>query len=261
MEKRRDKPSAAPPGGAASPPPSRRRAHHLLLFGRRRKPRMRWLVVGTLAVLVALAVAWVVLREFDWAEANQVVSDWIGRMHPAAVLPMMSLLPVFGFPIVFVYIFAGARFGPVLGGLVVAGVTAVHLILSYAIANSFLRGPLQRFIERRHHHLPQVPRDEEVGVAFVAALVPGLPYVVRNYALALSGVRFRVYFWVCLPVYVAKSYVSILLGNLSSDPTRKGLIIIVLIDVLKIAICAGIIWWLRWHHRKYHGHPAPEGSG
>lgn len=229
---------------------------HFLELGRVPKSKLKWIVTALVGLLVAALAVFLMLREFEW----QRVTDAINRVHPAAVLPFMAILPVFGFPIMFVYVFAGARFGPVLGGVVVAGVTAVHLLASYVIARSFLRRPLERFIERRHRHLPQVPEDEGPAVALVAALVPGLPYVVRNYALALAGVKLRVYFWVCLPVYVARSYVSILLGDLSSDPSRKGLVILVVVDVLKVAICAVVIAWLRQHHRKYHGHDAPAAA-
>ena len=117
-----------------------------------------------------------------------------------------------------------------------------------------MRAPLQRFIERRHTHLPHIPEDEQAAVCVIAALVPGLPYVVRNYLLALAGIKLRYYFWVCLPIYVARSYVTILMGDMSSDPTRNKIIVLVIIDVLKVAICALVIWRLRVHHRKYHGH-------
>lgn len=227
---------------------------HFLELGRVKRSRWKWIGTAALVLVAALVVGVLILRDFDWRQLTVLIN----RLEPAAVLPAMAVLPVFGFPIMFVYLFAGARFGPLVGGLVVAGITAVHLLATYLIANSFLRKPLERFIARRHRNLPQVPEDEGPAVALVAALVPGLPYFVRNYLLALSGVKFRVFFWVCLPVYVARSYVTILLGDLSSDPSRKGLIIVIVIDVLKVAICAAVLWWLRQHHRKYHGAHADD---
>jgi hypothetical protein len=62
-----------------------------------------------------------------------------------------------------------------------------------------------------------------------------------------------------VPVYVARSYVTILLGDLGAAPSARRLMILVGVDVLKVVICAGVIWWLRKHHQKYHGHEAhPE---
>jgi uncharacterized membrane protein YdjX (TVP38/TMEM64 family) len=207
--------------------------------------------------LVALIGAGLIAAGLVWRYTDltvESVTEWIQGLNPVAVLPMMALLPIIGFPISVVYLVAGARFGPVGGGIVVAAVTTVHLLGTYLIARSFLRAPLQRFIERRHAHLPQIPEDEQAAVCLIAALVPGLPYVVRNYLLALAGVKLRYYLGVCLPLYVARSYVSILLGNMSSDPTRTKIIVLIVLDVVKVLICALVIWRLRVHHRKYHGH-------
>jgi uncharacterized membrane protein YdjX (TVP38/TMEM64 family) len=253
----------------------RRSARHLLLFGGRTQKRAWW-VLGGVAAAVALGFTLLlVFTELDWGSVQRGfarINPALERLSPALLIPAMAVLPVFGFPIAVVYLVAGAKFGPLLGGVVVAGVTAVHLLATHAITQSVLRGPIERFMEKRHHHLPHVPEDEQAAVSLIAALIPGLPYFVRNYLLALAGVRLRYYFWVCLPVYVARSYVTILLGDLSSDPTRRGLVILLVVDVLKVAICAFVIWRLRQHHRKYHGHhahdearghnaPAPQTGG
>jgi uncharacterized membrane protein YdjX (TVP38/TMEM64 family) len=230
--------------------PTKRSAHHTLLFGVVKNKRAVW----TLIIIAALAIATVASIILYTDLSLTTVTEWVEGLNAVAVLPLMALLPIAGFPIVVVYLVAGARFGPVWGGAVVAGVTAVHLLGTFLIARSFLRAPLQRFIEKRNVHLPQVPEDEQAAICLIAALVPGLPYVVRNYALALAGVRLKYYLGVCLPVYVARSYVTILLGDMSSDPTRTKIIVLVIVDVLKVAICALVIWRLRVHHRKYHGH-------
>ncbi|MEO5958980.1 MAG: hypothetical protein ABIZ49_05715 [Opitutaceae bacterium] len=205
------------------------------------------------AALAILAVAGVALflwrSDYDWSAITRAVD----KLNPIAVIPLMAVLPVFGFPIALVYLVAGARFGPVGGGLVVAAITAFHLLATHAVAQSFLRGPIQRFVEKRHRRLPQIPADEHDAIAVIAALAPGLPYVLRNYILALSGVRLRVYFWICLPIYVARSYVTILLGDFSNDPSGRGIFIIVAIDVLKVSICGAVIWWLRRRHRRRRG--------
>jgi uncharacterized membrane protein YdjX (TVP38/TMEM64 family) len=251
------------PGGdpaADRPRAARRRkhsAHHTLLFGLTRHKGKLWWLAG--AVVLALAAAGLTLHYTDLSWT--IVREWIDALNPLAVLPLMAVLPIVGFPISLVYLFAGARFGPIWGGVVVAGVTVVHLLGTHLIARSFLREPLQRWIERRHAHLPQIPEDEQAAVCVIAALVPGLPYVVRNYLLPLAGVRLRYFFWVCLPIYVARSYVTILLGDMSSDPSRNKIIILIVVDVLKVAICALVIWRLRVHHRKYHGHDHDHEHG
>jgi uncharacterized membrane protein YdjX (TVP38/TMEM64 family) len=147
--------------------------------------------------------------------------------------------------------------------MVVAGITAVHLVGTYLIANSVLRAPLRRWIERRHLHLPEIPEDEQAAICVIASLVPGLPYVVRNYLLALAGVRLKYLLVVCLPIYVVRSYVTILLGGMGAEPDTRRIVILLGIDALKAVICALVIWRLRVHHRKYHGaeHEARDWSG
>lgn len=239
----------------------RRSARQLLLFGMPKKKRAWWLIgvaVAAVAAIVGSVLAFTDLDIDALYAAFEQLNVMLARLDAIALIPLMAVLPIFGFPIAVVYLVAGARFGPALGGLVVAFITAVHLLGSYLIGRSVLRAPLERWMEKRHHHLPQVPDDEQAAVGLIAVLIPGLPYFVRNYLLVLAGVRLKILFWVCLPLYVARSYVTILLGDLSSDPTRRGLVILVIIDILKVAVCALVIWRLRAHHRKHHGHHAHD---
>ena len=231
-------------------PRRKRSAGHTLLFEVAKHKRAAWTVAGVVVVCIAAVTAIIFYTDISWAG----ITGWIERVNPVLALPLMAVLPILGFPIAIVYLFAGARFGPLGGGLVVAAITAVHMLGTYLIANSFLRGPLQRFIEKRHKRLPAIPEDEQAAVCVIATLVPGLPYFVRNYLLALGGVKLKYFFTVCLPIYVARSYVTILLGDMGSDPSKKKLFILLGVDGLKIAICAYVIWRLREHHRKHHGH-------
>lgn len=243
-------PFAAPLDGARKAPRVRS-AHHALLFDLAKNRRAIWSIIGVIAVTIAAVCLIVLYTDIQWST----VTDWIAELNPLAVIPAMALLPIAGFPIAIVYLIAGARFGPLVGGVIVTFATAIHLLGTYAIARSFLRAPLQRFIEKRHARLPEIPVDEQALVCVIAALVPGLPYVVRNYLMALAGVRLKYFFWVCLPIYVARSYVTILMGDMSSNPTQNRILILVAVDAVKVAICGYVIWRLRQHHRKFHPEP------
>jgi uncharacterized membrane protein YdjX (TVP38/TMEM64 family) len=232
------------------PVPHGRGAHHMLLFGGRKFGSRRKWIMGALALILSGGLlAWLLLTQFDWAR----VSAAIDQLPPVPLVVAMCALPLIGFPILPVYLVAGARFGPWGGGAIVTLATAAHLAGTYVIARTVLRRPLERLLTRWHTHLPEIPRDEEAMVSLIAALVPGIPYVVRNYLLAMAGLRLRMYFWICLPIYVARSYVSILLGDLSGDPSSRRLIILGAIELVKLAVCAVVIWRLREHHRRFHG--------
>jgi uncharacterized membrane protein YdjX (TVP38/TMEM64 family) len=199
---------------------------------------------GLVAICLVLAAwEWV---DFDWPSIHRNLI----ALDPAACIALMALLPVAGFSVGVVYLVAGAKFGPLVGGLVVAFATSVHLLLSHAIARGFLREWLQRFFARSRHRLPAVSASDERAVSVLAALAPGLPYFARNYLLALAGVPLRVYFWICLPLYVARSYVTILLGDLSGNPSRGRLAVLGAIYLAKLGVCAWLIRRLIKRHRR-----------
>lgn len=201
----------------------------------------RWSLGGAVVAAAGLAtVAWL-WGDFEWRDMVRTIAGF----NPVAVFFLMAMLPIGGFSITVVYLVAGAKFGPVLGGVAVAGATAIHLMASFWISRSVLRDPLQRFLERRGHRLPHVPEGENVSAAAMAVLIPGPPYFARNYLLALTDVPFRIYFLVCLPLYVARSYVTILIGDLGTDPNGETLLILVGIFLLKLSICAYLIWRIR----------------
>ena len=210
------------------------------------------MIFGALVVVLALAGI-AIFTDFDWEALQQKIAG----LNSLLVLALMATLPVAGFSVSVVYLVAGAKFGPALGGLAVAGATAVHLLLTHWIARSFLREPLLRLLKRRNHHLPTIPPGENASVAVMAALVPGLPYFARNYLLALSGMPLRTYFWICLPIYVARSFVTIFLGDLTGDPSGRRLFVLAAVYAVKLSICAYLLARLR---RRYKLHESQADS-
>jgi uncharacterized membrane protein YdjX (TVP38/TMEM64 family) len=210
--------------------------------------KARWRLLA-IAGLAALAVVVVLGSVVDWGALRQSMET----MDRGPLLVLVAVLPLFGFSISVVYLVVGAVFGGWPGMAVVAGITAVHIVGSHWIARSFLRGPLIRFLERKKRRLPELPAGAEWAVALMTALVPGLPYFVRNYLLALSDIPLRLYFWICWPVYVLRSSLVIFLGDFSGDLSwsRAGLLGGVLL--LKVAICAYLIHWLRSRYKAVHG--------
>ena len=185
------------------------------------------------------------------------ISDSIAQLNPVLVIALMAVLPLAGFSISIVYLIVGARFGPYWGLPVVIGITAFHLLMTYWLTRSFFRAPLERFLERRGYHLPHVLPGEQTGVCLLGVLVPGLPYFARNYLLALTEVRLKIYFWTCLIVYVLRSYVAILIGDLTSSPDASQFVTLAIVYAVKLSICAYIVWRLRRHR---HPHEAKEAA-
>jgi len=213
--------------------------------GRRRVHfKRQWWLIGAVVVIVAGVVVALALEHGWWSELVSAME----RVSPVLTVVLMALLPLAGFSIGVVYVVAGVKFGLVWGGVVIVGVTAVHLLGTHWIVRSFLRGPIERFLARRNFRMPEAPAGAERSLAAMVALVPGPPYFLRNYALALSGMPLRSYFWVCLGVYTVRSYVTLALGDLGGDPSGKGFAWLAGILVLKIVICGFLIRRIRRRH-------------
>lgn len=211
-----------------------------------RTKNRRWLLVGGMLLLGVGVVALFAFTELDIATVQRSIEG----LNPVLIFALMATLPVAGFSVGVMYLVAGAKFGPLLGGALVAAATAIHLLATHWISRSFLRRPLERLLSRRRHHLPEIPPGENGAISVMAALVPGIPYFARNYLLALSGVPLRTYFWICLSIYVARSYVTIFLGDLGSDPDRTKLAVLIAVYALKLGICAYLIARLRRRYKQ-----------
>ena len=229
-------PSRVSPKVAAAPSHAPRRRMKL-----RKRDLILW-GVG-LALIAGVVVELVVSGTIDF----KAISAAISRLNPVMVIVLMALLPLAGFSISIVYLVVGARFGPYWGLPVVIGITAFHLLATYWLTRSFLRGPLERFLKRRGYHLPHVLPEEQGSICLLGVLIPGLPYFARNYLLALTEIKLPIYFWTCLIVYVLRSYVAVLIGDLTSEPSRTQFLVLGGVYAVKLSICAYIVWRLRRH--------------
>lgn len=232
--------SGHPPSPGAERPRQRRKR-----FLTRRK-----ILVATL-VVVAVVFALHSL-EINWSA----FPDLLGRVNRPLALLLMAILPVFGFSVLAVYLAAGAIFGPWVGGLVVAGLTFVHLFITHLLALTVFRGRVERWRQKWLHRLPIVAEGHEKSLVAMIVIVPALPYVARNCLLALSGVKLRYMVLVALPLYVARSYVAIFLGDLGNGATSKQVEILVAVLAVKLTISALLFRHLRHTSRPHTAHPA-----
>ena len=204
----------------------------------------RWVLLATTVGGVALLLIWIYpwARNLDFERIEELVAGWNGPL----VFALMVLLPVFGFPISPLFAVAGARFGTGLG-LVLAGCAiAINLFLIYWLTETSFRNPLERWIRRRSRfRLPRIPAEEQVQVTLLVALLPAISYTVKNYLLALSRIRFRIYFSVCVLVHTAKASLAILVGDLFDQLTPVKIGLLVLYSIILTALCHHIVSRLR----------------
>jgi uncharacterized membrane protein YdjX (TVP38/TMEM64 family) len=172
---------------------------------------------------------------------NHLVNE---KTHPVLFLSLMALLPCVGFPIIIFLVLAGAKFG-LSGGLLVTTMTMVlHLSFSYFLGRSVLRSRLERALLKRNFQLPKIPENKIVPFTLLFVGLPGLPYAVKNYVLALAKIPFRYYFSINLSVNLLFSIPIIGLGKSAANMNPWLFFLFLSMSVTAYSIAV----WLR---RKY----------
>ena len=194
-----------------------------------------------IASIVCVAVVIVIFYFAD----TEALHAWAVTVPGWLVFTLMALLPVFGVPVSLVLVIGGARFGTVGGLIAAAFATAIHLLLTYWLANSFLRGPIESFFKKRKYKLPKVPKSEYVSVSLLTALVPGLPYTAKNYLLVLGGVPFRHFFWVCLPAHFVHASLGIIFGDMTKKLTPTNIAFLIIYGTVLTLLCRRVVKRLR----------------
>jgi uncharacterized membrane protein YdjX (TVP38/TMEM64 family) len=209
-----------------------------------RRRRFQW---GAVALVGLAGTILLVLHfaEFEWREFLEQVPAWLERVNTPLALVLMATLPVVGFPVSAVYLAVGALFGPAWGGLVVMGLTLCHLAATHVLARTLLKTRIEQWRGKWQRKLPVISQGDNISLVAMIIIVPGLPYVARNCLLAVSGVPLRYLLGVGVPLYVARSYTTLFVGNLGSNHSAGTFGIIGAIFVAKLAVSALLFLRLR----------------
>lgn len=129
--------------------------------------------------------------------------EWLGfvmdrETHPGLFILMMILLPMLGFPISPFLLLAGIKFGPYWASGITGLIFAAHLIMSYLLTHSFLRPQIASLLARGNYRIPELHAKRHLTFSIIFMAIPGLPYTVKNIALATLRIPFLIYFSVGL---------------------------------------------------------------
>jgi uncharacterized membrane protein YdjX (TVP38/TMEM64 family) len=125
----------------------------------------------------------------------------------------LAVLPLVGIPTTPFYVLAGATFGvapSVLGAGIAHG---VGLTAAHRLGQGLLRPLLVRLLARRRFELPEVGDRDELDVALLIRAVPGPPHFLKNYLLAMAGVRLRIFLLVSWPLTMSYAVGWIWIGG------------------------------------------------
>lgn len=214
------------------------------------KRRWRSLPWRSIAVvIVALVLLNVLYGQIDIDDLHKFAAGLNGPLVFLGIL----VLPLLGFPVSVLHVFAGVRWGAQLGISLVVLSILLQLLASYALVRLFR--PL--FAARLEPLRQRIPEGAHGPVALFTMLVPGVPYFAKNYVLPLIGMPLRVYLLWCFPMHSLRSMVPIVFGDLSNNltPTR-----IVALCLYGTAIALACAWAFRRLRAQLEGRPPAAGD-
>lgn len=126
--------------------------------------------------------------------------DQLSQIHPFFIILLITILPLFGFPISPLYIASGVIYGILLGLLLSFIGSALNIAIGYWIAKSLFRKPFLRLMSKKKYGDLTIGKNDQNGVIFLVRILPGIPIWAQNYLLGLLKVSFKNYFLISLPI-------------------------------------------------------------
>jgi len=140
-------------------------------------------------LFIAIGLGYLYRSGFDLTKILSSAQD----TSPLGFVLAMSFLPLVGFPIAPCYLFAGTVFPWWQAWAFCSLSLAVNMSVAYPLGRGFLASPIRGFLEGRNKEMPVLTENNQFRVTFVVRAVPGVPYFIQNYLLAVLGVRFGTY--------------------------------------------------------------------
>lgn len=161
-----------------------------------RQRRVRHLLVGgSIAVAVALAIAWRTgVEPAQLKESWRLLEAWLME-HPWLLVLALVVLPGFPVPTSALLVTASIvwRAHPVLACLACVVALTANMIWTYGLAAGPGRSLVERFLANTALRIPELPRGDHLRLILVLRLTPGMPFFFQNYALGFMRPPFRLY--------------------------------------------------------------------
>jgi uncharacterized membrane protein YdjX (TVP38/TMEM64 family) len=177
-------------------------------------------LIAATAAIVLLAI-FAVFALFHLRDVLHTIAEWIESMGPLAFFTAMTLIPLAGVPITIFYLAAGAAFDPAVSILGTASALALNHLAAHALGGRALRPLFAFFLRRGRYTLPELGAPGSIYKALLIKLTPGLPFALRGYMMALSGIPLHVFLVVSWPISMAYAMPMILIGD-SAEEGRIG---------------------------------------
>lgn len=154
------------------------------------------------------------------------------------------ILPLLGFPISVVLLATGMKLSLEMAMAMTVIGMGVHTFSAWHIAHGCLRQRLQSLLKTSRFSLPRIPKKHQVWFTAMFVTVPGLPYAVKLYGLALTDLPFRRYMAIVWSFHVLNSVPFIGLGSAAINFNVAWLLVFGLLAIATIALTNWLKQWL-----------------
>lgn len=163
------------------------------------------------------------------------VHAYAEKLNGFVAFALLTILPLLGFPVTILHVSAGIKFGRGLGIALVALSILLQVLASYALVHW-----RRKFFEKKFKDVREkIPAGAHAPITLFTLLLPGVPYFAKNYVIPVIGVPLRTFILWALPIHIARSAVSVILGDESNDLTPARITALVLYFVAML----GASWW------------------
>lgn len=163
--------------------------------------------------LAALLIWLIATGRLTMEQINQFAADLPTWMF----VPAYLVLPLLGFPISAMLIASGLKYGFWFASGLSLAAMAFHTFAAWHITHGFLRQRVKGLLKTTKFDLPKIPKQHQIWMTLVFVTVPGLPYWVKLYSLALTNLPFRRYFPLTWLGHAVNSFIFIGMGAAAAD--------------------------------------------
>jgi uncharacterized membrane protein YdjX (TVP38/TMEM64 family) len=185
--------------------------------------------------LVAVAIIVIVVINLAYGQIDlNALRRAAMELNGGLVFLALVLLPLIGFPVSVLHVFAGVRWGGVVGVSLVTISILLQLLASYGLVHLFR--PL--FARRLEPLRRRIPEGAHGPVSLFAMLIPGVPYFAKNYVLPLIGVPLPTYLLWCFPLHALRATVPVIFGDQTDHLTPLRIVFFCLYGTVIMLACA-----------------------
>jgi uncharacterized membrane protein YdjX (TVP38/TMEM64 family) len=209
-------------------------------------------------IKVGLAVLLMIVVGLLWARLGPTDLHERARALPAVpVLVAIAVLPLAGFPVSWLHVVAGVRFG-FAGGI---GAVALTSVIHHALGWALVQVAPARWRARAEPWRRQLAGAGHREATLLCCLVPGMPYAVQLYLLPILGTPWPLVLGLSSVLHTARATVTILLGDLSDALTPERLALVAGYYLVLGGVSALVVRRLRRALAARSGGPVASAAG